>query len=394
MSSKLRIIVTGQLAQYPYGGVTWFYLQYPLGLARLGHDVYYIEDSGQWPYNPIEGGLPKDCDFNVRYLDETMARFGMGDRWAYCFPWETQWFGLPEAKRQEVINSADLLINVSSALGRPEDYRAAKRLAFVDTDPVFTQIKLVRGQVDFRKVVDAHDVHFSYGEAGVPETGHRWLPTRAPVVLSEWRTSRPHSNVFTTVGNWTSFNPVVYNGETYGQKDVEFQKVMELPKLVAPTVLEIAIGPGNTKRTPHDLLRHKGWKLVNPNDVCPDLDSLREYTEGSLAEFSVAKNGYVKGQSGWFSERSARYLAAGRPVVTQETGYSKVLPVGEGLLPFETVEQAASAIREVEGNYGRHSKAARALADEYFDSDRVLSRLVDAAMSSLQEPAATGVGDV
>ncbi len=385
MTSSLRIIVTGLIAQYPLGGVTWDYVQYVLGLARLGHDVYYLEDSGQWPYNPLEGGVDKECAYNVNYLAGVMSRFGLANKWAYRFPWQSQWFGLPDEERRAVIESADLLINISGTLQRPEDYRQVCRMVYIDSDPVFTQVKLARGQADFRKLIDTHDVHFSFGErfcATVPATGHHWHPTRQPIVLSEWRSSVPQRDVFTTVMNWTSYNCVTYGGQTYGQKDVEFKRFLELPGMVAPTVLEIAVNEGKTRRTPHSLLTYKGWRVVDPAAVCPDLDSYRGYIESSKAEWSVAKNGYVLGQSGWFSCRSACYLAAGRPVIVQDTGFTAVLPVGEGILPFTTVEEAVAAIHEVEGNYAWHAKSARAIAEEYFDSDKVLSRLINKALSS------------
>jgi hypothetical protein len=383
MTSRLRIIVTGLIAQYPLGGVTWDYVQYVLGLAQLGHDVYYIEDTGQWPYNPGEGGLGKGCDFNIKYLAGIMSRYGLADQWAYRFPWQSQWFGLSDTKRQEVIQSADLLINISGTLERPEEYRQVRRLAYIDSDPVFTQVKLARGQLDFRKWIDLHDVQFSFGEclsSAVPATGHQWRPTRQPIVLSEWHPEVPHREVFTTVMNWTSYKPVVYGRQSYGQKDVEFMRFQELPNLVAPTVLEIAVNTGKTRRTPRQLLAHKGWQVVDPAQVCPDLDTYRQYIESSRAEWSVAKNGYVLGQPGWFSCRSACYLAAGRPVAVQDTGFSNVLPVGEGLLTFTTVEEAVAAINEIEANYPRHAKTARALAMEYFDAPRVLTRLIDEAL--------------
>jgi hypothetical protein len=345
--------------------------------------VYYLEDTGQWPYNPQEGGLGKDCTFNVEYLAGLMARFGLSQQWAYRFPWQSQWFGLSDAKRREVIQSADLLINVSGTLERPEEYRQVRRLAYIDSDPVFTQVKLARGQLDFRKWIDLHDVQFSFGEclsAAVPDTGHRWRPTRPPIVLSEWRPAMPQREVFTTVMNWTSYKPVVYGNQSYGQKDVEFMRFRDLPSLVTPTVLEIAVNTGKTRRTPRHLLAHRGWRVVDPAEVCPDLDSYRLYIEASKAEWSVAKNGYVQGQPGWFSCRSACYLAAGRPVAVQETGFSAVLPVGEGLLAFATVEEAVAAIKEIEANYPRHAKAARALAVEYFDAAKVLTCLIDEAL--------------
>jgi hypothetical protein len=385
MVSSLRIIVTGLIAQYPLGGVTWDYFQYVLGLARLGHDVYYFEDTGQWPYNPHEGGVSKGCEFNVEFLAGIMARYGLADKWAYRFPWESQWFGLSEAKRTEVVQSADLLINISGVLERPEDYRQVRRLVYIDSDPVFTQVKLARGQQDFRQLIDMHDVLFSFGEChspAVPDTGHCWRPTRQPVVLSEWRPGTPYREVFTTVMNWTSYKPVVYDGQTYGQKDTEFMRFLDLPSLVTPTVLEIAVNAGKTRRTPRSLLAYKGWHVVDPAVVCPDFESYRQYVESSKAEWSVAKNGYVVGQAGWFSCRSACYLAAGRPVVVQDTGFGSVLPVGEGLLAFSSAEDTVAAIQEVEAHYARHAQAARAIAETYFDAEKVLTRLIDDALGA------------
>jgi hypothetical protein len=246
-------------------------------------------------------------------------------------------------------------------------------------------VKLARGQLDFRKWIDLHDVQFSFGEclsSAVPETGYQWRPTRQPIVLSEWHPETPQREVFTTVMNWTSYKPVVYGNQSYGQKDIEFMQFRDLPSLVAPTVLEIAVNAGKTRRTPRQLLAHKGWRVVDPAEVCPDLDTYRQYIESSKAEWSVAKNGYVLGQPGWFSCRSACYLAAGRPVAVQDTGFSAVLPVGEGLLSFTTVEEAVAAIKEIGANYARHATTARALAVEYFDAARVLTRLIDEALQA------------
>ena len=193
----MRIIVTGLIAQYPLGGVTWDYIQWVLGLHELGHDVYYLEDTGQWPYNPLEGGVSETCDYNVRYLAEVMSRFGLKDRWAYRFPWRSQWFGLSSNRRKALLRSADLLINVSGSLANPERFRDSCIMAYVDSDPVFTQVKLARGQRDFRRSIDNHDVHFSFGEClsqAVPRTGHDWRPTRQPIVLSQWRHAPHHGD--------------------------------------------------------------------------------------------------------------------------------------------------------------------------------------------------------
>ena len=384
MTERLRIIVSGLVAQYPLGGVTWDYIQYPLGLVRLGHDVFYFEDTGQWPYDPHAGGLATEPHSNVRYLAEVMNRFGLRDRWAYRFPWRSQWFGLSPAKRSEILKSADLLINVSGTLRGLDDYRSVRRLAYIDTDPVFTQIKLARGQTGFANLVNGHDVHFSFGEAlpgAAPRTAHHWRATRQPIVLSEWRTSTDCRPVFTTIMNWTSYKPLTYDGRSYGQKDVEFKRFLDLPQKASPTVLEIAVNAGKTKRTPYDLLRHKGWRVVAPEKECGNFDSYRSYIQSSRAEWSVAKNGYVVGQAGWFSCRSACYLAAGRPVVVQDTGFRKSLPVGRGILPFCTMDEAVAAIQEVERDYRGHSASAREVAKTHFDSDHVLTSLIEVALS-------------
>jgi len=389
MVSSLRIVVSGYIAQYPLGGVAWDYLQYAVGLARLGHDVYYIEDTGVWPYNPAEGGVSSSRsvvpDYNVRYLATVMERFGLGERWAYRFAGRTDWIGLSNSRVAELVASADLIVDVSFSLGAPRNYRGHGRLVGVDTDPVFTQIKLVRGQNDFRRIVEAHDVLFSYGEClpgAIPSSGHHWRPLRKPILLSEWKPEEPPRDVFTTVMNWTSMNPLCHGGVSYGQKDDEFQHFMNLPERVAPTIIEIAMGPGKTRKPPMELLRRKGWQVVNAEAVCADLESFRHYVCTSLGEWTVAKNGYVRGQVGWFSGRSACYLAAGRPVVVQDTGFRGILPVGEGILAFKTVEEAAEGLRAVRDSYDKHSAAARHIAEEYFDSKKVLSRLVDAAMTA------------
>lgn len=384
VDGRLRIVVSGLLAQYPLGGVAWDYLQYPLGFARLGHEVYYFEDTGQWPYNPQEDGVSQGCQFNVAYLAGLMERFGLGERWAYRFAWQDQWFGLDRAVMAEVVRSADLILNVSGTLRDPASLERRGVLAYLDSDPVFTQAKLARGQHDFGAVVDAHDIHFSFGEtlAASPATGHLWLPTRQPIVLDEWVHDHEDHGRFTTVMNWSSYNDVEFEGRRYGQKDVEFTRFLDLPAETAAS-LEVAVASGRNARVPRDLLRHRGWSVVDPAVVCPDLDSYRDYLQRSRGEWSVAKQGYVAGRSGWFSCRSACYLAASRPVVAQDTGFSTVLPVGEGLFAFDDLDSAAAALDAIESDPWRHRVAARELAEEHFASDRVLNDLLD----RIQTPA-------
>jgi len=406
-TSSLRIVVTGLIAQHPsLGGVAWDYVQYPAGLAKLGHDVYYLEDSGQWTYR-LDGGETKesriafDPTANVRHLATVMERFGLRDRWMYRFPIRPRWYGLPHRRRSDVLSTADLLINVSGTLRRPTDYRSIPRLAYIDSDPVFTQVKLQlrHGQRKFQNRFSAHDVIFSFGEriAGSEYAdGMNWRPTRQPVLLSEWQPEEPTRDVFTTVLSWTSYQTLRYRGRWYGQKDAQLKRYLGVAQAVRPVKLEIALGGtqhaawqthgvmSGSGSTPAEMLRRAGWQVADAASAVGSLDQYRRYVATSKAEWSVAKHGYVAGRSGWFSCRSACYLAAGRPVVVEDTGFSSVLPTGEGILAFSSPDEAVDTIRDVTARYDRHARTAQALAAEYFDSDRVLTRLVEEAMSRSQ----------
>ncbi len=397
----MRIIVTGLIAQHPtLGGVAWDYVQYPVGLSRLGHDVYYFEDSGEWPYR-ADGGpsgtdwVARDCAENVGHLARVMGQFGLEGRWAYRFPIDGDWFGLSDSKRREVTETADLVINVSGTLEHPARYRHRGLLVYVDSDPVFTQVKY---QVDesMRNRIDAHDVFFSFGEAfseATPVTPHQWLPTRQPVLLDEWDTDdTPPRDCFTTVMSWTSYKPLELRGCRYAQKDVEFSKFLDLPRRVPTATLEVALGDtrhvdweGKSPESGGGVrgrLSRSGWRVADAMDTCGTLNDYRRYIASSKAEWSVAKNGYVVGRPGWFSCRSACYLASGRPVAVQETGFSEVLPVGDGILPFSNLDEAVTAVEEIEIRYEHHQKAARELAAGYFSAEVVLERLVGDALNA------------
>jgi hypothetical protein len=409
MKDRLRILVTGLVAQHhALAGVTWDYLQYVLGLHQMGHEVYYFEDSGEWPYTP-DGGptgdqwVAPDCRPNIDHLQTVLGRFGLADRWAYHFPNPSQWYGLPRALRKSVMESADLLINVSGTLEHPERYEKVQRRVYIDSDPGFTQAKIQLHQKEFVRRVRAHDVHFSFGEALPPHLGHpeiHWLPTRTPIVLSEWPLAPNPRTTYTTVMNWTSYQPLVCNGIAYRQKDAEFVKFLELPQRMKHLSFEVALSKvqhanwqssmamDDTRKaslnlsnhgSPRALLEHHGWIVVDPTETCADIDSYRNYITHSRAEWSVAKGGYVVSRPGWFSCRSACYLAAGRPVVVQDTGFDSALPVGEGILAFRTLEEAISGVEELERDYARHSRKAREIATEYFDASRVLNELIQRA---------------
>jgi len=408
MKTSLRILVSGLIAQHPkLGGMSWHYLQFVSGLHRLGHDVFYIEDSGEWPYN-LDGGLTgsdyssNTCVANIRYLQQVMQSCGLDERWAYRCPVDATWSGPCASNVADLVASADLLINVSGTLARPQEYRGVPVLAYIDTDPVFTQIRLLRKEAGFTEAVNMHDRYFSFGQClpGVlPATGHRWLPTRQPVLMDAWRASEAPRNAYTTVMNWASYACEEFGALRFGQKDIEFAKFLDLPSRVPDVRLEIAVRgtrkghlPGHDEsREPEDLLRvltSKGWAVVDAIEVCASFEDYRQHIQNSRAEWSIAKNAYVAGKAGWFSDRSACYLAAGRPAVLQDTGFQPALPVGEGLLVFSDIDEAAEAIRRVESDHSRHSRAARAIAEQFFNSDKVLSNLLEQAFAQPAETAA------
>jgi hypothetical protein len=275
---------------------------------------------------------------------------------------------------------------------------------------------MAMGKKDFIDLVEIHDLHFSFGESLSTDNnfnGINWLPTRQPIFLDEWPSTPRKREQYTTVMSWTSYEPLNFAGQIFGQKDIEFKRFLKLAEQVAPVELEVALGRtqhqewqdedlkvapeivelvGNTTDwSPADLLRKAGWHVVDSFETCGNLDSYRNYIHSSKGEWSVAKNAYVKGQPGWFSERSACYLASGKPVIVQETGFGKFIPTGEGVLSFSNIEEAVNAIDKVESGYDRHSSAARDIAVEYFDSDKVLTNLFNLMEESISVKKDTSV---
>lgn len=388
----LRIVVTGLIGQYAFGGVTWDYLQYVLGLRALGHDVWYLEDTGAWAYDPIAEQPSADCTYNVQYLATIMEQFDLGDRWLYRNAADGTYHGVPGERSESVIRQADVLVNVSGACWLTEATAAVPHKLFVDGDPMFTQIGIATGaNADIAARVRAHTAHFTFGlhvghpTCRVPTAGLEWHPTVQPIALECWRPwyldaapppEHPARGAFTTVMNWASYPPVVFDGEEYGQKDVEFRACIDLPARTAQRLV-MAMGQGVGRRRPTAELERAGWTILEPSVHLPDHLTYRDFLRASRAEWSVAKNGYVKGRTGWFSCRSACYLALGRPVVVQDTGWSEHLATADGgVLPFRTVDEAAAAIDRVNAAYEAHSRAARALCERTFDARTVCAELL------------------
>jgi hypothetical protein len=385
----VRIVVTGLLGQYAFGGVTWDYVQYLLGFRGLGHDVWYLEDSGAWPYDPVRQTISEDCTYNVNYLHGMMTEFGFGDRWIYRNGADGKFHGAGEAAARDLIKNADLLVNVSSA-GWLKDYDfGVRHQMFIDGDPMFCQVNLLHPKhAEYAARVRAHDSHFTFGlNVGrpgclVPDTGIRWKKTVQPIALDHWALQDDDAaqgskepDRFTTVMNWASYAPIEWQGKLYGQKDLEFDRFKLLPQKTTQR-LEMAMGQGVGSKRPTEELRALGWIILEAGDVLPDHRSYHEFLRTSKAEWSVAKHGYVTARTGWFSCRTACYLALGRPAVVQETGWSDYIPAGEGLLAFSTLEEAVDAIADINDHYAEHQAAARALAEQYFEAKKVCADLL------------------
>lgn len=393
-AERLRIVVGGFLGLLPAGGVAWDYVQYPAGLAALGHDVYYIEDTRLWPiYQPSGDGT--DCAANVAHLAAVMAAFGLADRWAYRDEASGQCFGLSETEVHAICRSADILINVSCATVLRDEYRAIPVRVLIDSDPMFTQIQyaaqasLTSSPSGMRALVDGHTHHFTFGEnigaddCRIPTCGVYWRPTRQPICLAYWPQTRlpcAPDTAYTTLMNWTAAQPLEYDGELWGQKDSEFRRFMALPRVAAelPGARPLAVAVGQTLGAPFPAAeaQQAGWQVLDPQRCAPDWQRYRRFVQQSWGELSVAKQTYVKARTGWFSCRSACYLATGRPVIVQDTGWSRFIPSGCGLLAFDDLAGAAAALAEVAADPQRHARAARVIAEQWFDSDRVLSDLL------------------
>lgn len=386
---KRTIIVTGLACTYPVGGVFWDYIQYLVGFLKLGHDCWYLEDSGKWTYDCVEQTFTGDASRNVAWLMDQLAAVdpSLVDRFCIRDANDTHW-GLDAQSLSDLIDRADLFINLSCTCQVRDEYLKIPVKALIDSDPLYTQEHVppyLDGTLDEPTtwIIDQlrkHDVYFTFGERFgkpdclVPVGVFDWRPTRQPVVLDLWNpNSQPTRPVFNTVMSWQPAERGPKVGEVqYGGKNFEFQKLMDLPKRT-DAALELAIGGG---LPPWETLIEAGWRIVDGWSVSKDPFVYRDYLASGLGEFSTAKNAYVASKSGWFSCRSACYMALGRPVVVQDTGFSEFIPTGEGVLSFTNETEALAGIEAVRADWDRHAKAARRIAEAEFDSDRVLSKLL------------------
>jgi hypothetical protein len=381
---SMKAIVTGMIATYPVGGVAWDYGQYALGLEKLGFEVYYLEDTGSATYDPATKCYGEDCSFALEFLEQSLRNLSptLGDRWHFR-SMDDRTFGLDTKAIEKITREAVVFVNVSGSALLRSDYMACRRKVLIDTDPGWNHFVNYpkwdadpgwRGTCGYR----AHDYFFTYAEqigkpgCELPTLGIQWQPTRPPVVLNCWN-SKPPGEVWNTVMTWNNFcQAIEANGKVYGTKELEFGQVESLPQH-APARFEVAVGGASP---PVDRWRDFGWSVIDSHRVSGTMDAYRNYIESSRGEFSVAKNVYAATRSGWFSCRSVCYLAAGRPVVVQDTGFSEIIPTGNGLIAFKTLEEATAAINTIESNYETHQQHAREIASSYFDAKIVLSNLL------------------
>lgn len=361
------------------GGATWAVLQYLLGFSRLGHDVYLVEPIQPKAVSSPSGGLA--ASENAAYFNQVMREFGFGERSALWLADTQETVGLPYAELRQVARRANLLINISGMLTDQALTEPIPIRVYLDIDPAFNQLWQVVQGIDMRMAGHTHFVTVgqAIGEPGcpVPNCNRSWIKTQPPIVLEHWPVAKQITHdALTTIGNWRGYGSIEHEGVTYGQKAHSLRQFFSLPTLTREKFeLALAIHPNEAKDL--SALTANGWQLIDPAQAARTPACYQQFIQESKAEFGIAKSGYVNSRCGWFSDRSTCYLASGRPVIAQETGFSRYLPTGEGLFAFSNCEEVLQAIEELRADYPRHAHRARAIAEEFFASDKVLGRLLE-----------------
>jgi hypothetical protein len=379
-----RVVVLGLTGRYPLGGMAWQVLHHVIGFQRLGCDTYYVEDSAAPPYSPRRMAGARDASENVRFLARSFRRFDLADRWAYYDCLSRSWFGMGERRARELIAHADLVLNLCGASPPPGPEARRGCLAYVETDPVLDQLRLAAGDETARRFVDAHDLHFTYAwnlgcsECPLPTGGVRWKRTHPPVLVDLWKSDPRPASVWRTVATFDNDGKdVEFAGELLRwSKRPSFERVMDLPVRTSER-LEIALGTPD--RSVRRRFLDRGWHLVDPRRVSSSTRRYRRYAVGAKGEFSVEKEQNVRLRTGWFSDRTVCFLAAGRPCVVQDTGFASRLPVERGLLSWREVEEAADALERASRDYALHARAARELARAFFDAPLLLGAILEEA---------------
>jgi hypothetical protein len=389
---KLRIIVCGMVGQFPLGGVAWDYFHYVLGLHHLGHDVYYHEDTFLWPNNPAIGYPCADATYSVDFIKGFFAKYApeLSNKWHYRLLRKDS-YGMTKEQFDEVARTADVFLNVSGASFLPDELNPKAVKVFMDTDPGYNQIVMhertpwVDDAEGSWKTLLAHDRHLTYAEniydddCIIPRLGVDWHITRCIATLPEWAAIRdsapPTDAAYTTIMSWSYYKgPLTYHGQVFDQKALEFEKFQSLPqKVKVPLRLAVA-----GYQQPADEIRKAGWQLVPGIDVSLTAEQYHQFIRDSAGEWSIAKNVFVATRSGWFSCRTACYLAAGRPAVVQDTAWSRFIPSGQGVIALSTMDEAVAGLEAVSADQVKHRRAAYDIAREYLAPDKVLPPMLEA----------------
>jgi hypothetical protein len=381
-----RIIFAGYLVRYPLGGYAWQMAHYLLGFRSLGHDVWFYEDTGKWncvfAYNPLTNKFERSYEYGIATAASFLNKIGFGDRWVFFDVDRGLKYGPGASRISDLLKEADLLVSFGPVNRLPPELCLGRPSVFIDADPVLTQLKLENGDSGLAAILDAHTSFFTFGEnignsqSILPTGGYNWHPTRQPVAIELWENAEPQGLTYTTVGTWNSQGrEMKYRGEMFTwDKRTEWCRFLDLPSRTTKSfeiAMDVESVPGD-----RELLTAHGWHVVDPLQVSTDPWRYRDYLRSSRGEFTVAKDMNVRLRSGWFSDRAACYLAAGRPVVEQDTGFGEVLPLGPGLHAFNTVDEAVEAVRTIERDYGNASAHASEVAREYFAAARVLGSML------------------
>lgn len=384
-----RIVVMGFMGSCPIAGVIWQHIHYIVGLQRLGHDVYYIEDSARIPYNAETFDTSNDYTYAAKLLGRLADEFDFKNRWSFCARYlpELPTAGLSLKRIRQLYKSADAIFNICGTQEFNDDLLASERILYVESDPGVEQIKVDQGVQSTINYLGRHHALFTFGENvgtkkfPVPIHGLKWFPTRQPIVTEFWKTGRAPSEtaVFTSIANWSTsgLKDITWRGEKYlWSKSCEFIRFVNAPKAAGePFELATDIKDEKTRTK----FAKAGWQFRSPHDLSVKYWGYRNYIRRSKAEFTVAKDQYVRLNTGWFSDRTACYLAAGRPVITQETGFTKLYGGRGGLFGFRKLSEIGEAVRAINADYRYHSRAARAIAREIFEAEKVVGSLLDRA---------------
>ncbi len=386
MTPRGTIIVCGIVWWYPLAGVTFQFLHYLIGLRNLGYDAYYVEDSARQVYdlNTHEYTYDWGEAGHVERLGAVLDLHGFAGKWVARSHYDNRIWGMTLGELNALYLKADVLLNVTGGQELLPEHDRIPQKIYLETDPVKTEILVAGGHREMIAVLDAHTSHFTFGEnfgspdCGVPVARYDWKPTRQPVAIDLWPWEENPGSAYTTIATWDNRgNDIEWAGEVYRwSKRPEFLKQIALPQLRPNVAFEVACGMPPEDRAQFE---SHGWHPIDSLIVSRDFATYRKYICGSRAEFTVAKDQNIRLRSGWFSDRSCTYLAAGRPVITQDTGFGNVLPTGRGLFAFRTTDDLLAAIDAIESDYARNRLAAKEIAVDYFAAEIVLESLLSRA---------------